>query len=92
MTIDELFEYLEHYRDEIGGDTEVRLMTQQNWPMEYMICGLASQDEMDEQIEDDAETDGESEDETKADDEPILYIVEGRQLGYGSKRAWDVAG
>ena len=67
-------------------------MTQQNWPMEYTICGLASQAEMDEQIEDDSEDDEEAKDETKGDDEPVLFIVEGRQLGYGSKRAWDVAG
>jgi hypothetical protein len=92
MTIDELIEYLEDYREEIGGDAEVRLMTQQNWPMECTICGLASRAEIDEKIEDDAETDGASEDETKGDAEPVLYIVEGRQLGYGSKHAWDVAG
>jgi hypothetical protein len=91
MTIDELLEYVEHYRDEIGGDAEVRLMTQQNWPMEYTICGLASQDEMDEQIEDDGEEE-EVPEETEGDAEPVLFIVEGRQLGYGSKRAWDVAG
>jgi hypothetical protein len=29
MTIDELIERLQEYRDEIGGDAEVRLMTQQ---------------------------------------------------------------
>ena len=91
MTIDDLIEYLEHYRDEIGGDAEVRLMTQPNWPLEYTICGLASQDEMDEQIEDDGEEEEASE-ETADDDEPVLYIVEGRQVGYGSKRTWDVAG
>jgi hypothetical protein len=32
MTIDELIERLEDYRDELGSDCEVRLMTQQNWP------------------------------------------------------------
>ena len=42
MTIDELIERLEEYRDELGGGTEVRLMTQQNWPFENEIVGLAS--------------------------------------------------
>ncbi len=42
MTIDELIARLEDYRDEIGGDAEVRLMTQQNWPFENSIYGLAS--------------------------------------------------
>lgn len=41
MTIDELIERLEEYRDELGGDVEVRLMTQQSWPFENSICGLA---------------------------------------------------
>ena len=38
MTIDELIARLEDYRDEIGGDAEVRLMTQQNWPFENSIA------------------------------------------------------
>ena len=42
MTIDELIGRLEEYRDELGGDAEVRLMTQQNWPFENGIFGLAS--------------------------------------------------
>lgn len=46
MTIDELIERLEEYRDALGGDAEVRLMTQQNWPFENEIVGLASGEEM----------------------------------------------
>ena len=42
MTIDDLISRLEDYRDEHGGETEVRLMTQQNWPFENGIAGLAS--------------------------------------------------
>jgi hypothetical protein len=83
MTVDELIEYLEGYRDEIGGDAEVRLMTQQNWPFENTIHGLASGAEINGADEDDDEDDVEA--------DAVLYIVEGGQLGYGSKRAWDVA-
>ena len=88
MTIDELIARLEDYRDEIGGDAEVRLMTQQNWPFENTICGLASGLEINDFDEDDEDGD----DDDDATDDSVLYIVEGRQLGYGTKRAWDVAG
>jgi hypothetical protein len=86
MTINELIERLEEYRDEIGGDAEVRLMTQQNWPFENTIYGLASGVEINfEADEDDPDDDGD------VDEDAILYIVEGSQLGYGTKRAWDAA-
>jgi hypothetical protein len=82
MTIDELIERLEEYRDDLGGDTEVRLMTQQNWPFENTVAGLASGQEINDR------DDGEDED---VDDDLVVFIVEGQQLGYGSKRAWEVA-
>ena len=84
MTIDDLIERLEEYRDELGGDTEVRLMTQQNWPFENAIVGLASSDEIH-----DADEDDDDPDEEDADD--VVFIVEGEQYCYGSTRAWDVA-
>ena len=87
MTIDELIERLEDYRDEIGGNAEVRLMTQQNWPFENTICGLASGQE----INDAAPDDPEDADHDDVEAEAVLYIVEGQQLGYGSARAWQVA-
>ena len=82
MTIDQLIERLEDYRDELGGDTEVRLMTQQNWPFENTVAGLASGAEINDR------DDGDDED---VDDDSVLFIVEGQQHGYGSKRAWEVA-
>ncbi|MEZ6097154.1 MAG: hypothetical protein R3C03_23515 [Pirellulaceae bacterium] len=42
MTLNELIERLKDYRDDLGGETEVRLMTQQNWPFENSIYGLVS--------------------------------------------------
>ena len=86
MTINELIERLEEYRDLIGGDAEVRLMTQQNWPFEYSITGVCSGVEINDAAdEDDLEDDGD------VDVDAVLYIVEGRQLGYGTKLAWEVA-
>ena len=87
MTIDELIARLEDYRDEIGGDAEVRLMTQQNWPFENSIYGLASGAEINDYDEDD-EDGGDDDD---AAEDAVLFIVEGQQLGYGTKRALEVA-
>ena len=82
MTIDELIERLQDYRDDLGGDTEIRLMTQQNWPFENGIVGLASGAEINQH---------DDEDDEDVDDERVVFIVEGQQHGYGSKRAWEVA-
>ncbi len=82
MTIDELIQRLEDYRDALGGDAEVRLMTQHNWPFENTVHGVVSGEEinaLDEDDDDDAESDD------------VIYLCEGRQLGYGTKRAWEVA-
>ena len=53
MTINELISMLEDYRDEIGGDAEVRLMTQQNWPFENSIHGLVSGNQINEATNED---------------------------------------
>ncbi len=87
MTLNQLIERLEGYRDELGGDAEVRLMTQQNWPFENEIAGVCSGSEIN-----DAEDEDEADDPDEADEaDDVIYICEGRQLGYGSGRAWDVA-
>ena len=83
MTIDELIERLEEYRDQLGGECEVRLMTQQSWPFENRIAGLASGEEINDE--------GEDPDDADIENEQVIFIVDGGQLGYGSKRAWDVA-
>ena len=54
-------------------ELEVRTMSQPGWPFEYRIQGLWSGDATDEEDE-----------WAKA-----VYIVEGTQLGYGTKRAWE---
>lgn len=84
MTVNELIERLEEYRESVGGDAEVRLMTQQNWPFENSITGLCSAEEMNT-------FDGDDEDEDQREADPVVYIVENQQLGYESKRAWGAA-
>ena len=64
----------------------MRRMTQQNWPFENTICGLASGQEINDAAE---EPDDADDDDVEVD--AVLYIVEGQQLGYGSARAWQVA-
>lgn len=86
MTIDQLIERLEEYSDLIGGDAEVRLMTQQQWPFENTIVGVCSGEEINDAADDD-----DPDDDGDVDDDAVLYIVEGQQLGYGTKRAWEVA-
>lgn len=81
MTVDQLIEALEEYRDMMGGNTEVRLMTQYNWPLEYKIHGITTG--MDINAQDDDQGD--------VEDDGVVYIVEGSQIGYGTKRAWEVS-
>jgi hypothetical protein len=82
MTLNELIERLEEYRALHGEDCEARLMTQQNWPFENAITGLVSGAEI---------NDTDDEDDEDVDTDAVVYIVEGTQLGYGSKRAWEIA-
>lgn len=82
MTINELLARLKQYRAALGGDAEVRLMTQANWPFENAIVGLASGAEINA---------GDADDDEDVEDDDVLYLVEGDQLGYGSTRAWEVA-
>jgi hypothetical protein len=81
MTINELIEMLKDVRDESleGGETEVRIMSQPSWPFEYSIRGIALKSECHEEQGD-----------VPYEDEEVVYLVEGTQLGYGTKAAWDV--
>lgn len=74
MRLSDLIERLEEYREQLGGDAEVRLMTQPSYPFENSIKGVCSAEDM--EMEGDAN---------------VVYIVELKQLAYGSQVAWDVA-
>jgi hypothetical protein len=106
MKIIDLVQLLEGY----DPDTEVRLMSQANWPFEYDItgiwtnapapdacneCGLTKKqhptaDPYDFDAHDyeeyDTFTPHGNEDRGYTE---IVYIVEGTQLGYGDKAAWE---
>ncbi|MCA9135586.1 MAG: hypothetical protein KDB00_02475 [Planctomycetales bacterium] len=86
MTVGQLIALLEEYRDEHGEDAEVRLMTQENWPFENRIAGVTSGAETNEASNDDP---SEYLDDQDVAEDAIVYIVEGGQICYGSKRAWE---
>lgn len=89
MTLDKLIEMLEEMREEVGGDTAVRLMTQQNWPFENHIKGITSTSDMNEYLAEDAERERDEECGSVGDGEEVVFIVEGGQIAYGSKTAWE---
>jgi hypothetical protein len=85
-SLGELIEALEELRSEFGDDAEVRLMTQQSWPFENSICRITTGADINANSEDGEDSDDEDDDDVEGDN--VIYIVEGQQLGYGSKAAW----
>ncbi|TWU40181.1 hypothetical protein Q31b_35260 [Novipirellula aureliae] len=86
MTLETLINLLTEYAEEHGGDAEIRLMTQENWPFENHIAGVTSGIEMNQASEDDP---SEYFDDQDVAEDNTIYIVEGGQICYGSKRAWE---
>ncbi|WP_223643764.1 hypothetical protein [Corallococcus sp. EGB] len=89
MKVSELIELLE----EQDPDAEVLIMSQQNWPFENAVAGVAVREEMlradrDEDGDDDDAEEPRYERGTAPND---VFLVEGEQLRYGSKTAWQVA-
>ena len=80
MTVQELIERLE----ECDPDAEVLLVTQENWPFENSIAGVTAREEC-------VGTDSDEDDEEYGDgcDPGDVFIVEGQQLRYGTKNAWN---
>jgi len=87
MTIQELIDRLQDF----DPNAEVRLMTQENWPFQNSIRGIC--DARDLRDEDECDC-AEAKCPCCNPDEPdeVAYIVEGSQLGYGNKNAWNIAG
>jgi hypothetical protein len=85
MTIDQLIARLNAYRAELGGETEVRLMTQQSWPCENGIDGLVSVAEINATGDPDEESEGFV---CQGKVDQAVYLCEGAQLGYGTQTAW----
>jgi len=76
MTVAELIEALRDYPE----SAEVRLGVQPSWPMQHTTAAVISDSELEFDPED------------HNADEGVVYILEGQQVGYFTKRAWDEAG
>jgi len=75
--IRELIDQLEDLAEEHGDATEVRLAFQPSWPFEHSIADVVATEQDDDEGEDDdvaRRPDG--------DGHVVVYIGEGRQIGY----------
>ena len=84
MTVSELIEILEEFDPE----AEVLLSVQPAWPFEHTLAGVCQRSDLVEEEENEDSSRGAGGEELPAND---VFLVEGTQLRYGSKRAWDVA-
>jgi len=86
MKVSELIELLQDQDPE----AEVMIMSQENWPFENAVAGVAVREEFvdDEDCDEDEREEPRYEKGTAPSD---VFIVEGQQLRYGSKAAWRVA-
>ena len=94
MTVNELIELLQ----ECDPEAEVRIMSQESWPFENAIAGVAIREQftqaececdrlITEPHEQDCPADGELEFERGLEGNDV-FILEGQQERYGSKEAW----
>ncbi len=88
MTVQELIDCLQDFDPE----TEVRLMTQQQWPFENSIVGLCDSRDLHAGPSECGCGEDDCPDCNPDEGEQVVFIVEGQQHGYGNKNAWHVAG
>jgi hypothetical protein len=76
-------------------DAEVLFISQPSWPFEYSIDNVTSRKEVeladqDERRDYDDDRDYDEREYRDGEKSNDVFLVEGRQLRYGSKAAWDV--
>jgi hypothetical protein len=76
MKVRDLIDRLSDYSE----DAEVRLLHQPHYPLEYSLRGVVGESEI-----------RAHEGEDLGDDPEVVFLLEGRQLGYGRKIAWEVS-
>lgn len=93
MNLDDLIRVLEEQRDTFGGDANVYIGMQQSCPFECALAGVAVRCWFEEP---DVHEDGWEDygtfnlgygDEAKSGTD--VFLLEGRQLSYGSRDMWD---
>lgn len=95
MNLSQLIETLTDLAEQHGPDAEVRLMSQSNYPFEYSLAGvtdLAAIWDAEKSAQDEDDDNPEMFDPEGVDeDTPVVYLLEGQQLGYGTSAAWQAA-
>lgn len=81
MTVGELIEILE----DLDPEAQVHIMSQQSWPFENTLAGVAVREEF-ERDDEDGEVSSRADGTAPSD----VFLCEGTQLRYGSKNAWNV--
>ena len=87
MTLADLIQQLNDLAEELGSDTEVRLATGPSWPFENTLSQVVAVN-LSEPVaelfgpEDDEDFGEEDEPNYPENDEFVVYLSEGRQLGY----------
>lgn len=88
MTVGELIERLGEYDPEAN----VLIMSQEGWPFENSIRNIIGREEIEDvcscpnhEHEEDCEAPSDADDRPQSD----VFIVEGEQLRYGNKKAWE---
>ena len=76
MKVRELIDRLSEYSE----DAEVRLVIQPRYPLESTLGGVVGESEIREHEAGDL-----------GDDAEVVYLLEGTQVGYGRKVAWEAA-
>jgi hypothetical protein len=88
MTVQKLIDRLQDFDPE----AEVRLLTQQHWPFENSILGLCDSRDLNDGPNDCGCGKDDCPECNPDEEQKVVFIVEGEQLGYGNKKAWEVAG
>ena len=76
MKVRELLDRLSEYSE----DAEVRLMHQPSYPLESTLGGVVGESEIREHEGGDL-----------GDEPEVVYLLEGTQIGYGRRVAWEAA-
>lgn len=88
MKVRDLIEILEDQ----DPDAEVLVMSQENWPFENAIAGVAiREDFVDNEEQNEKDDDGTERQYERGTAPNDVFIVGGQQLRYGSKAAWNAA-
>jgi len=86
LTVRELIEKLQSLENQ---DAEIRIMSQPGWPFEYDVDGVVTREEITQAQKEEEGEDWEEECQNEEKNPDDVFLVEGSQLCYGDKKAWD---